>query len=100
MLSVILRILEELAGQVQAQGGRIVLADACSYFGDPSETSDALKQLSNQRQIGYLPLGDRLRVANQRGRPTRWAHDGHCNEAGNQVFAAALAEWISENVPR
>lgn len=100
LLAVNLRILEVLARQVKGRGGRMVLADAGSYFGTPSKTSEALKRLCNEHEIGYVPLGDRLLEANRTGRATRWAHDGHFNEAGNQVFAASLSEWMTEHVVR
>jgi len=99
-LAVNLRILEELARQVEERGGRMVLADGGSYFGTPSESSEALKRLCNEHEIGYVPLGNRLLEAHRAGRATRWAHDGHFNEAGNQVFAASLSEWMAEHVAR
>ena len=96
VLAVNLRILDELSQQIAARGGRLVIADACSYFGAPSGSSEALQQLSRAREIGYVPLGDRLRAADQNGRATRFPHDGHFNEAGNQIFAEALFEWMAQ----
>jgi lysophospholipase L1-like esterase len=36
--------------------------------------------------------------ANRNGRATRWPHDGHFNEAGNEIFADALSEWLTAHV--
>jgi lysophospholipase L1-like esterase len=96
VLAVNLRILEELSRQIAARGGRLVIADGCSYFGAPSGSSEALQQLSRAHEIGYVPLGERLRNANQDGRATRFPYDGHFNETGNQVFAEALFEWLAQ----
>ena len=100
LLAVNLRILEELARQIRARGGQLVLADACSYFGAPAGTSEALTRLCREHAIGCVPLGDRLREENQSGRVTHWAHDGHFNEAGNQVFAASLFDWMAAHPVR
>ena len=100
LLAVNLRILEELARQVEARGGRLVLADGGAYFGGSSGTSEALERLCAEHEIGYVPLGERLSEANRTGRATRWAHDGHFNEAGNQVFAESLSEWMAEHAAR
>jgi lysophospholipase L1-like esterase len=100
LLAVNLRILEELAQQIENRGGRMVLADGGGYFDTPSGASEALKRLCSEHAIGYVPLGERLREANQSGRGTRWPHDGHFNEAGNQVFAESLSEWMAQHAGR
>jgi hypothetical protein len=42
-----------------------------------------------------VPLAEPLLAANRGGRPTRWPHDGHFNEAGNEIFADALYAWMA-----
>jgi len=92
-----LTILEELAAQAKARGARLVLADACPYLGGPEGCSHALRTFCTHRDVGYVPLGERLRAANSRGRSTRWRRDGHFNEAGNEVFAESMVEWMRKH---
>lgn len=98
MVDVNLRVVEELAGQVKTRAARLILADASAYFGDPRGLSGTLRRFCNQHGVGYIPFGERLRAANRAGRATRWAHDGHFNEAGNEIFADAMFGWMAKNV--
>jgi hypothetical protein len=95
-VAVNLAVLAELGRSVGAQGGRLAIADLLRYF-EPADApvSARLQRLCAERGLGYIPVSDRLIAANREGVPTRWAHDGHFNEAGNRVFAEAIQEWMS-----
>jgi hypothetical protein len=89
-----LRILSELGRQVREAGGRLIIADASRYFGDPELVASALHALSEREGLGYAPVYRALLDANQRGEKTRWAHDGHFNEAGNRILADELSREV------
>jgi hypothetical protein len=89
-----LRILSELGRQVREAGGRLIIADASRYFGDPELVASALRALSEREALGYVPVYRALLDANQRGEETRWAHDGHFNEAGNRILADELSREV------
>jgi hypothetical protein len=89
-----LRILSELGRQVREAGGRLIIADVSRYFTDPELVASALHDLSARESFGYAPVYRALLDANQRGEKTRWAHDGHFNEAGNRILAEELSREI------
>lgn len=97
LLTVNLKIIEELGSRVTSKRGRLVILDASRYFGDDEAVSSALKELCVKNRLGYIPLYDDLMKANMDGISTRWAGDSHFNEAGNQVLANALFVWITQH---
>lgn len=94
-LEINLRVIGELASAVSAAGARLYVADASSYFeaGD-APVAERLKRLCAERDLVYIPLAERLLQANRAGEATRWRHDGHFNDAGNRIFAEAMAEAL------
>ena len=95
------RILEELGRQVRDAGARLVLVDVARYLRPGAEaTSDLLDRLAREQGFGYVDLSPPLLRAEQRGEATRWLHDRHWNERGNEIFAAALARWIERDTAR
>ena len=97
VLKVNLKIIEELGKQVKSSGAHLIVIDASQYFGDQESVSNALKKLSAENGFGYIPLYDFLLKANAEGISTTWAHDGHFNEAGNEILANTLSDWITQN---
>ncbi len=96
-LAVNLKIIEELGRQADGVGARLVVLDASQYFGDKEAVSIALREACTKNGLGYIPLYDDLLRANMNGISTRWAHDGHFNEAGNVILAEALHRWIAQD---
>ena len=99
LLAVNMKIIEELGRNAVSTGSRLVVLDVSRYFGDEESVSSALKELCAKNGFGYIPLYEDLLKANMNGVSTRWAHDGHFNEAGNQILAKALFKWIAQNSP-
>lgn len=99
LLAVNMRIIEELARQAAEAGARLILVDASRYFGDDEAVSGALQEVCGTQGLGYVPLYADLLQANRDGIPTRWSHDAHFNEAGNEILAAALLDWIARSSP-
>jgi lysophospholipase L1-like esterase len=97
VLKVNLKVIEVLGEQVKNSGAHLIVIDASQYFGDQESVSNALKKLSTENGFGYIPLYDFLLKANANGISTRWAHDGHFNEAGNEILANTLYDWITQN---
>jgi hypothetical protein len=96
LIDVNLRIIDELRAQVAAGGGRLVVVDACAFFGGRPPVCQDLARFCTERDVGYVALSPRLRAANAAGRATRWADDGHFNETGNEVFAESMYDWLRE----
>jgi hypothetical protein len=95
-LAINLAVLRELGGRVRSDGGLFGIVDSVRYFNARgSQLSEALAGLCAEGGFGYVPLGERLLEAERDGRRTRWAHDSHFNEAGNEIFADSLYEWIT-----
>jgi lysophospholipase L1-like esterase len=94
-LDINLKVVAELGDQLKASGARLAVADASLYF-EPRDAAvaQALERLCKDRGLEYIPLSNRLLEANRAGEKTRWAHDGHFNEAGNRIFAEALFDWV------
>jgi hypothetical protein len=98
VLAVNVKIIEELGREVDAAGSRLVVLDASQYFGDDESVSRTLNECCTEHGFGYIPLHKDLSEANANGISTKWAHDGHFNEAGNRILADALYGWIAETV--
>jgi hypothetical protein len=96
LLAVNQKIIEELGRNVTGAGSKMVVLDVSRYFGDNESISTALKELCGKNGFGYVPLYDDLLKANKDGISTSWAHDGHFNEAGNEIMAKALLGWITQ----
>jgi hypothetical protein len=92
------RIIEALGRGVTGIGGRLIVLDASRYFGDQEMISDALRWVCGENGFGYVPLYANLMKANAEGASTRWADDGHFNEAGNAIVANVLSAWITRDV--
>lgn len=99
LLAINLKIIEELNRKVISEGGRLVVLDVSRSFGDNETVYSALKELCSKNAIGYIPLYDDLLKADMDGIPTRWPHDDHFNETGNEIMAKALFRWISQHSP-
>jgi lysophospholipase L1-like esterase len=100
LFSINIKIIEELGRKVAGAGGKLLVLDASRYFGDRETVSVALKEVCSRNHLGYLPVYEHLLKANRDGISTRWAGDGHFNEAGNEVLAKALLGWIGQHSPR
>lgn len=100
ILAVNARILEELGTSVNAAGGRLIVVDAVQYHGGSVELSGTLRALCADRGFGYVNVSDDLMRKHTEGISTTRAYDGHFNEVGNEVFAAAMHQWMrsSQNV--
>lgn len=89
-----LRVLEELATRVRSAGARLVVVDAIRYHEGTATLSERVRTLCAEEAIGYLDLSLDLLAANEKGIATHWRRDLHFNEAGNRIFADAMARWI------
>lgn len=96
-VAVNLRILEELGSEVQAAGGRFVVVDLSGYSPAAKTLPSDLAMHCIQHNFGYVPLGLRLLEARRKGTKVNWPHDGHLNEAGNEIFAATMYDWLRQN---
>jgi hypothetical protein len=100
MISLNLRILEELGNEVQSAGGRFIVVDLSGYFAAAETLPSELAMRCIQHNFGYLPLGRWLVEARRKGTKLNWQYDGHFNEAGNEVFATVLYDWLRQNESR
>ena len=93
-----LRILRELNDTVVASGAELVVIDAFGYVESNlgrNWKSDLVRSYCAENDIGHLLVSDRLLHANEAGIATRWDHDGHFNEAGNQILADAMYDFMT-----
>jgi hypothetical protein len=97
LLMINLKIIEKLGQEVAGTGGKLILLDATRYFGDDETVSRALKAVSNKNNLAYIPIDQNLLMANRAGISTSWPHDGHFNDAGNEILCSALFDWIAQN---
>jgi len=100
VLEVNLSVLEQWGKEIKEAGGKLVLVDALSY-GTSSPVSSASKlfrRLAARNGWGYIPLADELSEAERKGISVHWPHDGHFNQAGNEIFAEAMHRWFAENL--
>lgn len=98
MLQLNEKVIEELGQKISASGGTLIIVDATSYY-DPDWTiiQQKIEQFSAKKNFGYVPLYKYLHNAQQNQIQTRWNYDSHFNEAGNQIFAEAMYQWVIEN---
>ena len=96
LLMINLKIIEELGREVAGTGGRLIVVDATRYFGDDETVSTALKAVSSKNNLGYIPVYQTLLEANRAGISTKWPHDAHFNEAGNEILSRSLFAWIAQ----
>jgi hypothetical protein len=89
-----LEILRTLNASVRAAGATLVLVDVSRYVLATSDLPTVLSAFAAREGAGYVPLHAALAAAQRAGRATRWAHDGHFNETGNEVFATAMYDWV------
>jgi lysophospholipase L1-like esterase len=92
-----LRILEELAKSVNQAGGQLIIADTVLYHGGTRDLSQVLKALCARSGIGYVNVSDDLLKKRDQGISTARAYDGHFNEVGNEVFAAAMYRSLTSS---
>ena len=91
-----LQILAELGRQVERADAQLILVDVSRYMSHPSSAlPETLRPFCARRRIGYVDLSEPMLAANDAGVSTRWRHDGHFNEAGNEIFARVLFEWLA-----
>ncbi len=96
ILALNLRILAELGRQVEQADAQLILVDVSRYLAHPnSALPDTLRAFCARQRIGYVDLSEPMLAANDAGVSTRWRHDGHFNEAGNELFARLLFEWLA-----
>jgi hypothetical protein len=93
-----LRIIRELKDVVEASGATLAVIDAFRYFdNDPATSwqSNLLESFCAENEVGYLSVSQRLLRHNEEGEATRWDHDSHLNEAGNQILAEAIYDFMT-----
>jgi hypothetical protein len=92
-----LALLRELDAAARAAGARFAVVDLEPWLGrrEATPASLSLADLCAREGFGYVPLGLRLGEASRAGRYPIWRYDPHLNEVGNEVFAAALHEWLA-----
>lgn len=94
-LALNLAILEALGRAVREDGGRLIVADASTYYAPTSgDVSKALQALCARNGAVHLDLASHLREAEAQV-AIRWPIDGHWNEEGNRVFADAMFEALT-----
>jgi len=89
-----LAVIAELARQVAADGGRLVIVDD-TYS---PKMSPELQQLAATENIGYARLNDRIIQANEEKQATNFLCDSHYNELGQQIMADTIFDWLIEYV--
>ena len=94
-----MRVLEELGTSVHRAGAQLIIADAVQYFRGSPELSATLREFCAKRGIGYVNVSDDLLRKEKAGISTKRAYDGHFNEVGNEVFAAAMYRWMMTSSP-
>jgi hypothetical protein len=100
-LAINLRILEELASRVHHAGARLIIVDAVLYHDrKSSDLSATLKDFCSRQGLAYVNVSDGLLAKEDAGISTKRAYDGHFNEVGNEVFAAAMSRWMASSSAR
>ena len=96
IVGVNMAVLEELRHQVVSSGATLTLVDLTQYIYPTAKKIPAkLRRYSAEQGVGFVPLSDRLREANENSVATKWAHDGHFNEDGNRIFAEAMFDSLA-----
>ncbi len=100
VLEVNLSVLEQWGREIKEAGGKLVLVDALSYgtSSPVSSVSKIFRRLAARNEWGYIPLADELLEASEKGLSVHWPHDGHFNQAGNEIFAEAMHRWFVEEL--
>jgi hypothetical protein len=99
-LAINVRILEELASHVQDAGARLIVVDAARYHDSNSRLSATLKDFCSRTGVGYVNVSEDLLAKEHAGISTKRAYDGHFNEVGNEIFAAAMNQWMASSLAR
>jgi len=94
-LAINMRILQELGASVQRAGAQLIVVDAVRYFRGKLELSTLIEEFCGENGIGYVNVSDDLIRKEDSGVSTTRAYDGHFNEVGNEVFAAAMHRWMT-----
>ena len=96
LLALNLRILAEFGRQVERSDAQPILVDVSRYYSHSSQAlPKALQEFCARRKFGYVDLSERMLAANDAGVSTRWRHDQHFSEAGNEIFARVMFEWLA-----
>jgi hypothetical protein len=95
VLGVNLKIIEEIKRVAAAGGSELALLDVSEYFGDDPAVSGTLREFCSKAGIAYVPVFRALLSANRNGVRTSWNHDSHFNEAGNEILADTLFQWMT-----
>jgi hypothetical protein len=95
VLDVNLKIIEEIKRVAAAGGSELVLLDVSEYFGDDPAVSGTLREFCSKTGLAYVPVFRALLSANRNGVRTSWNHDSHFNEAGNEILADTLFQWMT-----
>lgn len=90
-----MKILAELARQTRLAGSQLVIVDASRYFLAQSGLPARLRAFAADEQVGYVPLWAALMRAQRAGEAMQWRQDRHFTEAGHEVFASALHQWMT-----
>ena len=95
-------ILERLAEHVQSDDAQLIFIDIFDYLEDFAREEMGSGVLVEQNlafaeanDMGYVNLSTVFRQANDR---IQFPCDGHFTSLGNQLFAEAIFEWVSEFV--
>ncbi len=96
LLKTNLKIIEKLRDETAQASASLILVDATTHF-EPtmSQTSAEIRKFCSMNHIQYIALAPELDLANRQGRSTRWRHDAHFNETGNEVFAETMFRWFT-----
>jgi lysophospholipase L1-like esterase len=94
MLAVNLQIIRELGKKISHQGARLLVLDVSRYFGDDEAFAKTLEDLCTEQGFGYIPAYSNLLEANSGGVSTRWVHDSHFNNEGNEILARSIFSWL------
>jgi hypothetical protein len=92
-----LQIIRALGKKVSDKGAKLIVLDVSRYLGDDDALSAELEKLCGENDYGYVPVDKELLNANLRGISTRWPHDGHLNDAGNEILAKAMLSWFDRH---
>jgi len=96
VLAVNLSIIKELGRSVTSAGATLIVLDVSQYLGDSPTISNALRRLCSENEFRYVAAYEDLMAANGRGTATRWKHDGHLNEAGNEILADSMLRAMTQ----
>ncbi|HLA43158.1 MAG TPA: hypothetical protein VJZ27_06975, partial [Aggregatilineales bacterium] len=87
-------LLREIAEQVAADGGRLVLIDNS----ENSSLRDELARFAESDGSGYINLAAAIDTANRHGTATRFLCDSHFNTAGHKIMADLMFDWLQTHI--